>query len=200
VPVKNGYAAFVRKGKSKRRKLDDYETPESAIRPLTSWYRDLFLGSDPILEPAAGSGRMAKVLREETNSKVYESDIKQGKDFLKRKEKWPGHIITNPPYKDNLPEKFARHALKLAKGKVALLVEGKWLWGSKRANGLFEEYIPETVIVLSSRIYFHEGSGKPIKSQFFSHCWVVWPSEENRLTNEETQLWIVDQNKDSYER
>lgn len=206
MPVKNGYAAMVRKKsrrniykvmvegnrqKSKRRKLDDYETPESATKALTDHIE--FTGA--ILEPAAGSGRMAKVLRRETKRQVFTSDIKRGRDFLKRNDKFKGNIITNPPYGRKL-DAFAEKALELATGRVALLVEGKWLWGSKRANGLFKKFPPETVIVLSSRIYFYEGSGKPIPAQFFSHCWVVWPTQFNREHQKHaTKLVIMDQNQ-----
>lgn len=182
-----------RKTKSKRRRLDDYETPASATLALIK-NTTLF---GPILEPAAGSGRMAKVFRQKTRKKVTTADLKRGQDFLKRTKLWPGSIVTNPPYRDDLPEAFARKALALADGNVALLVEGKWLWGSKRAAGLFKSYKPSLVIVLSSRIYFHEGSGPPIKSQFFSHCWVVWPQRALRQLplGRTTRLVIVDQNE-----
>jgi hypothetical protein len=195
MPIKNGYAAMTRKRKPKakagRRRLDDYETPENVTATLLE--NVTFQG--PILEPAAGSGRMAKVFRR-WKYKFTTADLKRGQDFLKRKYAWAGSIVTNPPYRDDLPEAFARKALSLADGHVALLVEGKWLWGSKRAAGLFSSYKPSLVIVLSSRIYFHEGSGKPIPSQFFSHAWVVWPPKAMRgLPGNTTRLIIVDQNK-----
>jgi hypothetical protein len=195
VPIKNGYAAMVRaraaKPKGKRRKMDDYETPENVTEALLE---NVTL-QGPILEPAAGSGRMTKVFRR-WKYNYTATDLKRGQDFLKRKYAWAGSIVTNPPYRDDLPEAFARKALSLADGHVALLVEGKWLWGSKRAAGLFSSYKPSLVIVLSSRIYFHEGSGKPIPSQFFSHAWVVWPPRAMRdLPFRTTRLIIVDQNK-----
>jgi hypothetical protein len=195
MPIKNGYAAMVRarkaKPKGKRRKMDDYETPENVTEVLLE---NVTL-QGPILEPAAGSGRMTKVFRR-WKYHYTTADLKRGQDFLKRKYAWAGSIVTNPPYRDDLPEAFARKALALADGHVALLVEGKWLWGSKRAAGLFSSYKPSLVIVLSSRIYFHEGSGKPIPSQFFSHCWVVWgPRATRDLPFRSTRLVIVDQNK-----
>ena len=179
------------KPKGKRRKMDDYETPENVTEALL---KNVTL-QGPVLEPAAGSGRMSRVLSS-WKYKVTTADLKRGQDFMKRKFVWPGSIVTNPPYRDDLPEAFARKALSLADGHVALLVEGKWLWGSKRAAGLFSSYQPSLVIVLSSRIYFHQGSGKPIPSQFFSHCWVVWsPRAMRELPGRSTRLVIVDQNK-----
>jgi hypothetical protein len=195
----NGYAAMSRKRKadkakpkSKRRKMDDYETPEDNTAALCQLVK--FAG--PILEPASGSGRMSRALAEFTGKKVTTADLKRGADFMARKAPWPGDIITNPPYRDNLPEGFARNALRLASGRVALLVEQKWLTGARRANGLFADFVPEAVIFLASRIYFFEGSGKPIPSQFFSHCWVVWPEAKRRkkLKPGDTRAYIVDQN------
>lgn len=198
MPVKNGYAAMVRKkaerakkNKSKRRKDDGYETPENVTLALTKHVK--FKGT--IVEPACGSGRMMRVLVRETKRTCYGYDIKKGQDFLKSIGR-TDNIVTNPPYRDNLPEAFARKALERAEGKVAFLVEGKWLWGSRRAAGLFKEFKPSLVIVLSSRIYFHQGSGKPIDSQFFSHCWVVWPEQALRKKGGyDTQMIIVDQNE-----
>jgi hypothetical protein len=198
VPVKNGYAAMVAakkdapKSKAKRRKMDDYETPEDNTAALCQLVK--FAG--PILEPASGSGRMARALAEFTGKKVTTADMKRGADFTRRVAPWAGDIVTNPPYRDNLPETFARNALKLASGRVALLVEQKWLTGAKRARGLFSEYVPEAFVFLASRIYFFEGGGKPIDSQFFSHCWVVWPEKKRRkkLKAGDTRAYIVDQN------
>lgn len=192
---RNGYASMVRtaKAKSKRRRMDDYETPENVTHALTQYIS--FTG--PIMEPACGSGRMMRELTKRTGRTVYGFDLKKGHDFTKSIGKWRGDIVTNPPYRDNLPEIFARKALDRASGRVALLVEGKWLWGAKRAKGLFSEFIPEAIIVLSSRIYFFQGKGKPIDSQFFSHCWVVWPqrSRRKRMCPADTHFYIVDQNE-----
>lgn len=199
----NGYAAMVRTRSAvkssggKRRKMDDYETPDAETRVLTRIVK--FKG--PILEPAAGSGRMARVLAYETGHKVTKADLKNGQDFTTRKALWPGDVITNPPYKDNLIEAFARKAMGIADGKVALLVEGKWLWGQKRGEGLFIDFVPETIIIITGRIYFYEGtSNKRIKSQFYSHCWVVWPerSKRKKVKPGDTRTYWVSQDEGEF--
>lgn len=175
---RNGYAALVRQrtdGVTKRRKLDDYETPGNVTRRLTRFVKL----AGPILEPACGSGFMVKELRQETGLRVVGTDIKGGIDFLKRAKEWRGDIVTNPPYRDGLAEKFARHALKLASGRVCMLVQSGFIWGDKRADGLFAEFPPDQIIVIPERIYFLV-NGKPIDSQFFSHAWVCWPSQRIR--------------------
>lgn len=191
----NGYAAMVRKraaakgkpSKGKRRRLDDYETPEGKVEPLTRFVRL----RGPILEPACGSGRMVKALRKllakrlgsmEATLSIVGTDIKQGHDFLKRTAKWRGDIVTNPPYRDGLADAFVRHALKLADGRVAMLMELKFLAGAVRADWLYDLTKPEAIIIIPERIYFIAG-GKPIKTQFFSHCWIVWPPRSKRAKN-----------------
>lgn len=192
----NGYAAMVRKRKDapkgKRRKLDDYETPPEVTQALCA--RVKFDG--PILEPAAGSGRMARELLTRTGKRVTWADIKRGQDFTKRTARWKGDIITNPPYRDGLADAFVRKALELADGRVAMLMELKFLTGAKRARELYGPTPPELIIFIPGRIYFIAG-GKPIESQFFTHCWIVWPRRElrNPFENIETKaVWAIDPN------
>lgn len=178
--AKNGYAALVRQrssGDTKRRRLDDYETPEDKTVYLT----DAVKFHGPILEPACGSGRMVRALRDELGVSVVGYDIKLVKshDFFKRVKRWRGDIVTNPPYRDGLAERFTRHALKLADGRVAMLMQSGFLWGDKRATGLYADCPPEKVIVIPERIYFF-AAGKPITSQFFNHAWLVWPERKKR--------------------
>lgn len=181
----NGYASLVRKRADtpaptgKRRKLDDYETPADTTRILCEHYPAL---KGNVLEPACGSGRMVKALKEFYGSKikVTATDLKSGHDFLKREKTFAGHIITNPPYRDGLADAFVFHALGLADGRVCLLMESGYLWGGRRAARLYNECKPEAVIVLPERVYFYAG-GKPIPSQFYKHAWLVWPDRKTRM-------------------
>lgn len=179
----NGYAALVAqrtkaKGeKPKRRKLDDYETPEDKTAHLTNAVQ--FRG--PVFECAAGSGRMVRALRAAGLKVTAQADIKSGHDFLKRTKTFPGNIITNPPYRDGLADAFVRQALKLADGRVAMLMETKFIHGDKRAANLFHATPPEFLIVIPERIYFHiAGSNDQIPAQFFNHVWLVWPDRKTR--------------------
>ncbi len=179
----NGYASLVKQrasGATKRRKLDDYETPSDTTLLVCDVLPNL---SGRLLEPACGSGRMVRALKKFYGSKlnITSSDIKQGKDFLKRTAVFKGHIFTNPPYRDGLADAFVNHALKLADGMVGMLMESGFLWGEKRASNLYNEVKPLYVIVIPNRVYFHEGSGKPITSQFYKHAWVIWPDRKTRL-------------------
>lgn len=191
----NGYAALVNarkdKPKGKRRKLDDYETPSEDTERLCRFVK--FRG--PILEPAAGSGRMARALFTWTGKRVTTQDIKRGQDFTTRTKKWHGDIITNPPYRDGLADAFVYKALELADGRVAMLMELKYLTGSKRAQELYTVCKPEAIIVIPGRIYFYEGgTKKQIQSQFYSHCWIVWPPRPLRGPGVRTEThWALDE-------
>lgn len=181
----NGYAALVKQRTidkdawlegEKRRPLDDYETPEDVTERLLEHVP--LRGR--VLEPACGSGRIVRVLRK-FGCDVTGTDVKTGDDFLNRSNRFPGHIATNPPYRDGLAEAFTRQALELAIGRVCMLLEGKFLWGEKRAMGLFAEYPPDKIIIIPDRIYFFQGpDGDPLGSQFFNHAWICWPDRETR--------------------
>lgn len=190
----NGYANMVRnrKPRGKRRKLDDYETPGEVTSALCRAVQ--FKG--PILEPAAGSGRMARALRAETGRRVVTADLKRGVDFLKRTKHWPGDIVTNPPYGAGRADAFVRHALKLARGKVAMLLELKYPTGEKRVTELFSGHLkPEAMVWIPWRIQFIV-NGKPIKSQFYNHCWVVWPEKRLRNVSHDCKTyWAEDERK-----
>jgi hypothetical protein len=175
----NGYASLVKQraeGKTKRRKLDDYETPEDK----TGYLIDCFpFRSKAILEPASGSGRMASVIKAR-GFKVTTADIKRGADFTRRTARFAGAIVTNPPYRDGLADAFVNKALQLADGEVAMLMEAKFMFGDKRNQSLYQRVPPSMVIVIPERIYFFEGKGKPITSQFFNHVWLCWPDRATR--------------------
>jgi hypothetical protein len=191
----NGFASMSRvraenkHAPGKRRRLDDYETPEGVTRALL----DTVEFKGPVFEPAAGSGRMARVIAA-YGHKVTTADIKRGKDFLQRQAIIPANVITNPPYKDGLAEQFCRKALNLADGKVAMLVQAGFVYGDKRATGLFHDFVPAVFIHIPERILFiNGGTGKPIKSQFYNHLWVVWNERgaRARVRNGDTRTFIV---------
>lgn len=181
-------AAPKAKGKAAktRRPLDDYETPHDATAALSPFVSL----SGPLLEPCAGSGRMVRSLKALFPAlKIETSDIKRGRDFMKRTAPFKGHCFTNPPYKGGQAEAVARQALKLASGKVGMLMQLDWLTGSRRAKGIFLDGMkPELIIVIPWRILFIDGDGKEISGQFFNHCWVVWPERNKRDKNRTTRI------------
>lgn len=193
--TRNGYAALSRKRATepttKRRKLDDYETPGDVTARLLKIVK--FKG--PFFEPCAGSGRIVKAIKLAIpGAKVITADIKTGQNFLERTKTFAGDIITNTPYRDGLADAMAHHALKIADGRVALLMEAKFAFGTKRAAALYQDNPPEFEIVIPDRIYFFEGAGNPITSQFFNHVWLVWPERTRRGPGvKTTKVWAPEE-------
>lgn len=151
-----------------RRERDLYETP--------SWVTEALLPHLPrlgvIWEPAAATGKMARVLRGRADE-VISSDIDRGDDFLALTP--PGDvdaIITNPPYE--LATEFIDHALKLmteVRGLVAMLLRTDFDHAKTRARLFADCAAFSKKIVLTKRIrWFEESAGSPS----FNHAWFIW--------------------------
>lgn len=134
----NKYSAFSMIGarnyaKEEREVNDYYATEPKAVVELLK--QETF--HNPIWEPACGEGHISKVL-DAFHYSVWSTDlIDRGYgdgclDFLTATEKWPGDIITNPPYKYAL--EFVEKALELIPtgNKVAMFLKLQFLEGKKR--------------------------------------------------------------------
>ncbi len=143
---------------------DFHPTPEHLIESLIA--RERFQGM--IHEPAVGDGAIMRVLRK-AGYNVTGTDIARGIDFLKTK-KSVANIVTNPPYADGMAEKFCRHALKLAKKKVAMLLPMWFLEGVQR-HELFTKEPLKAIYICSRRSTFgtDQASHAP-----FGTMWAVW--------------------------
>jgi hypothetical protein len=88
-----------------------------------------------VWDPACGLGRIAKAALQ-AKLRVVATDIIQrdsckyfkgdALDFLQAPRSYSNNIVCNPPF--HLAEEFARHALKLTCGKVAMI------WSTRRLN------------------------------------------------------------------
>lgn len=83
------------------------------------------------------------------------------------------NIVMNPPYKQ--AEDFIKHSLKFAHLQIACLVRLAFLEGQKRKEGLYSEYPPTKVLVLSRRASMPPGNfeGKAEGGKV-AYCWMVW--------------------------
>jgi hypothetical protein len=107
------------------RGLDLYETPAAAVEAL------LAVETLPhvVWEPAAGRGAIARVLQAHGHSVVASDIADHGfplrfvADFLTTTTAPDGctSVVTNPPYRRKLPQRFVAHALTLVPTVVMLL-------------------------------------------------------------------------------
>jgi hypothetical protein len=120
---------------------DLYETPSAAVEMLLA-HHDV---QGPVLEPSAGKGAIANVLRGHGYDVVaYDlhewygsTNVEPGVDFLQESDtRGCRFIVMNPPYKD--ADKHVRHALKTATsllpGQVCVLLRLTWMAAKKRAD------------------------------------------------------------------
>lgn len=170
----------------------NYTRAENDLYQTEPWATEAFIRRFPVSglwtwEPAAGNHLMADVLRD-AGAKVYTTDIARYDrdhdaifDFFKsEQDAWyvPAAcddldaIITNPPYgKCNRDAvRFARQALKMCPGLVALLLTAKFDFGSTR-HDLFRDNPRFTAkINLVDRISW-AGNGETGTED---HAWYVW--------------------------
>lgn len=163
---------------------DDYPTPPEATRALLSVER--FNGG--IWEPCAGSGAMAKVLRENYQG-VWASTLATGgsgngfvgvrgsKDFLYETKAHGANIITNPPFK--IAEVIIRHAMEFQSLKIAMLLNLKFLASRERKGGLFKNHPPARVHVFCDRLggsegFYPEGYTGKRNSTTETMAWFIW--------------------------
>ena len=172
-----------------RESRDYYATDPKAMTDLLE--REKF--SHYIWEPACGEGHLVKPLRER-GFQVWASDIidrginDEILDFLTfdSKVKWPGDIITNPPYK--FCTEFVLKALDCVfQGhKVAMFLKLQTLEGQERYNKLFKEQPPKTIYVYVRRIQCAK-NGVFEGSSAVCYAWFVW---EKGFKGDPSIKWI----------
>lgn len=154
---------------------DFYATPREAVEALLRAEEFKY----PVLEPCCGDGAISKVLVERgvevTSSDLYDRGYGEtGVDFLQTTKKWPGHLVTNPPYNQALA--FVEHAVEIVQGKSCFLLRLPWLAGQRRKK-FFEKHPPIRVHVLSKRIPRmhrpdYEGPRYTSTIDFAWFCWM----------------------------
>lgn len=158
-----------------------------------------------VWEPAAGKGHIsAELIR--SGRTVYSSDLYEypdpivehihtGINFLNVLDDQLGGfrneafgIITNPPYKEDLAQRFVEHALTLT-NYVAVMCRLTFMESHKR-QALFTENPPSEVLIIK-RVHCNEEHSK--KSQIggmVPYAWYVW-DYQSKLKATETKLrWI----------
>jgi hypothetical protein len=100
-------------------------------------------------------------------------------NFFERKKLSAPNIVTNPPFgRAVLAEKFIRHAISLKPGKLAVFVDSRFMFGKARAAGLFAEFPPTRIWLITPRPSCPPGeylaAGNKAGGGTADYCWVVW--------------------------
>ena len=173
-------AAMVGAARHERIEHDLYETPRWCVEALLRAWRP-----HPVVwEPAAGRGAMLGPLCDAGHT-VYASDAYDHgekdiyiRDFLTDGlpldvMPYPFSVITNPPYKDDLPYQFAHRALVATAdkaGSVAMLMRHEWECAANR-DGLLDEEPFAGMLTLTRRPRWIAGStGSPRHN----YVWFIW--------------------------
>lgn len=177
---------------------DWYVEPSSATRALLG--AEKLVG--PTLDPCCGGGNIPAALIE-AGLDVYGTDLvnRHGAQnpswWLGTHDFMQGHpagdepvdlppvtnVVMNPPfYRAVGAEAFIRRALSIATGKVCAFVDVRFLAGDKRANGIFAEYPPHRVWVITPRVSCPPGAylaaGGKASGGTADWCWMVWNMSE----------------------
>lgn len=159
---------------------DLYETERWAILALLRTFPGLL--DAMCWEPSAGNHKIADVI-EEFGTGCYTSDIEVYDrehdwllDFFDAVRMRPGtrNIVTNPPYgkRNHLATKYARHALQICDGWVALLLTVKFDSGNTRSDLFQDNPRFRGKLVLTDRIRWFGGEGS--KDGTEDHAWFIW--------------------------
>ncbi len=170
----------------KRREGDFYETPYSITQQLLN----VESFGDVVLEPAAGSGAIARVL---LANGIYpvERDMSTGDDFLQSSEQFQ-FIVTNPPFSKAF--EFVQHAKKICTQKFAFLLPLAYLHGEKRFQHIYQDTeFPLARVHIFTR---YPMLGDPLRQDgkyrtgMLVYAWYVW--DKNHVGSP-TIHWISNQ-------
>lgn len=183
--------AYVIDSKSDSRHINDYyPTAPIATKALLSRFGDKI--PDTVWEPAAGRGWIAKEIENTGRTCVatdlYKYDnpllnITSDVDYL-TSPTLANAIITNPPYKNGLAQKFVEKAISET-NFCAFFLRLTFMEGMSRYK-LFETH-PPSVLVFAGRINCQEEKFGTLKGEIggmVAYAWFIWGKDipKNHIT------------------
>lgn len=175
---------------------DDFPTPPWATRALLHYViPDVIIRGTRIIEPAAGRGHIADVLRE-AGAKVRTNDIIKYpgckldtmRDYTDYGNKFAPYdlMITNPPFAQS--NEFILRALQEASVGVAILMQSLWLVGMARYERVLRIHQPTTMAIFTRRMSATRGKLIRRGSAMMSHSWFYWSIG---TSTKETKLILI---------
>jgi hypothetical protein len=155
-------------------------------RNADNWYQetpacvDAFLEAELLVgnvwDPACGAGNIPERCRAR-GLDVFASDLRDrgygdtGVDFL-RSSRTVDNIVTNPPFR--LAEPFVRHALTMARRKVAIVTRVAFIVGRARCKLLTNTPVSRIWVIPSRVAKPPSGKAVEAKNGSVAYCWIVW--------------------------
>jgi hypothetical protein len=190
------YIAAVAPGNKRRRNSHVFarEANNFYIEPEWCSHRlfdvEPFHRSAPLLDPCCGTGRVASAAKAHGYKVIAIDVVDRGfpgcriQNFLERRSA-PPSVVGNPPFPDM--EAFARHALAIGAGKVALLART----ASMNAAHWLRELPFSHALLLTPRPSMPPGQfilngGKP-KGDRTDYCWLIF---ERGYVGEPVIRWL----------
>lgn len=159
---------------------------EPSVASEMMFAAETFCGA--VLDPCCGGGNIVEAARaaghKATGTDIMRRTAKawflETRDFLSPDYPWRApNIVMNPPfYRAKGAEAFIRKALTIATDKVAAFVDVRFLAGGERANGLYADFPPSRVWMVTPRVSCPPGAylaaGGEASGGSADWCWLVW--------------------------
>lgn len=142
-----------------------------------------------VWDPACGQGNIVQAALD-ADLRAFANDIcprwnmagMDDSDFMLSTVLRAPNIVTNPPFgRAILGEKFIRHALSLKPQKLAVFVESRFLFGKARASGLYAEFPPARILLITPRPSCPPGAWLLASNKAGGgtrdYVWMVWDLE-----------------------
>lgn len=164
---------------------DWYVEPGRCTEQLLTVER--FVG--PVLDPTCGQGNIVKALLAGGVMAVGSDLVRRVSgealwfvgelDFINGPPVAADNIVFNPPYfRAKGTEACIRRALAVARGKVCVFVDRRFVTGGRRARGLYADHPPTRIWEISPRPSCPTGdfllAGGEAKGGTADFCWLVW--------------------------
>jgi hypothetical protein len=180
---------------------DWYVEPKRATLQLLTreafpgWTHDPCCGGGNIVETllAAGCAATGSDLVQRTAAPWFVGT----NDFLEGGLPYkPDNIVFNPPfYKAKGAEAGIRRALSLVPGKVAAFIDARFLQGSARAKGLYQDHPPSRIWTITPRLSCPPGTflanGGKAGNGSSDWLWLVWDADRRPAGSTSEYGWLT---------
>jgi hypothetical protein len=204
----NYFESIVGTGNKKdeeRNENDFYPTPPIALFALSKYF-DI---PGPVWEPACGKGHLVAEMKR-LGLKTFASDLHSYSDKYSPSVDFLAadlpnvdtkSIITNPPYKNRLAEKFVLRSLEHETVEFhAFLCRLQFMTSITRYDGIFSKKPPTDILVFPKRLNCNEEAASARRAEdqlggMLEYAWFVWRKRDSLFFSTKTEVRWVDMDR-----